>query len=685
MKKFIVLSVGIVGLVPLLQQKVVMGDVCLKNSVTNITVNRSFNVRNTDGKGYKESPADENLVFDHRTSDQFSSPAPSGYTSSVETQDVGCSGHQTLYFQYFGQKATVTVEFKNVNDPTKPIREPIILDQGTVHGKYAIPRDNIKIPGYKLVNSAVLEGIIDDPNQVVELQFEKADAKPADSKKEKSLIVNSVSSNDHSNAQRDVKDNEKVVSIKKKSQDEHLKLIAKETIAVSNPPLKQMTPESKTFTRNNLHDKEINQNDHLKDKNSTHQFGQQGSRVVPEQILLKGGKTDQFQTKSKRSRANNQTIVDESTNVVSDQNNHHKDTASHAKGETHIQNSNPDIDRQDTLSLKDQQTALTNPGKPSIREDHDSKESSKNNESRTKGKLNIQSKEPSKKNNKRVEPLKKKPQLFAVHVQGFDNDGRRLFDRDIKASSTDLSQFSHKDIEFYGYDLDTQDYDPKLNILTLHYHPRKLTLKIFNIDENGEIISSRDVQADYGTELVITPQKIDGYRAVNQTKSIQIDHLFMPDIYVSYHKEVISPRSADHPQSQLTNPEQKPSGVISRAKESTPSVAIPMSDTKDTQKTDSTKQRKTNKGRPGKRGKSKLVHSKKRPKKQAKRDKLLKQRRKTGRNSRKSFVKNSNRRQKRTNQKQLPQTGESHSKQTLLFGWMLLVGLACQKSFKWLH
>ncbi|MFT8908286.1 MAG: MucBP domain-containing protein [Lentilactobacillus diolivorans] len=601
----------------------------------------------------------------------------------METQDVGCSGHQTLYFQYFGQKATVTVEFKNVNDPTKPIREPIILDQGTVHGKYAIPRDNIKIPGYKLVNSAVLEGIIDDPNQVVELQFEKADAKPADSKKEKSLIVNSVSSNDHSNAQRDVKDNEKVVSIKKKSQDEHLKLIAKETIAVSNPPLKQMTPESKSFTRNNLHDKEINQNDHLKDKNSIHQFGQQGPRVVPEQILLKGGKNDQFQTKSKRSWANNQTIVDESANVVSDQNNHHKDTASHAKGETHIQNSNPDIDRQDTLSLKDQQPALTNPGKPSISEDHDSKESSKNNESRTKGKLNIQSKEPSKKNNKRVEPLKKKPQLFTVHVQGFDNDGRRLFDSDIKASSTDLSQLTHEDIEFYGYDLDTQDYDSKTNILTLHYHPRKLTLKISNMDENGEIISSREVPVNYGMEFTITPQEIDGYRAVSQAKSVRIDKLLMPIIYVRYHKDLPAP--VDRLKSSTSNLKQDPSVAINNIKESTPSADVPVNHTEINQKTDLTKQRKTNKSQPGKRGKSKLVHSKKQPKKQAKRDKLLKQRRKTGRNSRKSFVKNSNRRQKRTNQKQLPQTGESHSKQTLLFGWLLLVGLACQKSFKWLH
>lgn len=648
MKKFIVLSVGIVGLVPLLQQEVIQA---------NNTVQKVQNVRQ------QKSDPTKNL----ETHQQIA-PISDTHITARFIDEAGQEVHPTI----------------NV-----PVR-----DMGSVL-KYDIGSEFLPhFKGYELQNGSDVSDIVTDPNQVITLRYKKEnDAKSVtDQKSGQHLPVSNQLSQRTNQLEKSFG---KVIVQQPLSQpnSDSKQTIMQKTVAES-VTITNSQSQSPVIPQSQVKGPDTIKEDHQKStKPSPTLLPKSKADDAASQLSLASAvtqKTDPVLHATEAQKAHsttlqtNKNMTDQSKKIS--QKSHEDDADIQSRVRNQVE-SNHDLKETKSDTSRSSSVNEQKISKNLISEPNQTKHDSMfdGNKSRIVSQptgvdgVNRRETNLSKKDSK----LRQK--RITVHMQGVNNDGRRLFDKNVKVLSTNLSHFTHKDNEFYGYDLDTQDYDSKTNILTLHYHPRKLTLKIFNIDENGEIISSRDVQADYGTELVITPQKIDGYRAVDQTKSIQIDHLLMPDIYVSYHKEVISPRSADHPQSQLTNPEQKPSGVISRAKESTPSVAIPMSDTKDTQKTDSTKQRKANKGRSGKRGKSKLVHSKKRPKKQAKRDKLSKQRRKTGRNSRKSFVKNSNRRQKRTNQKQLPQTGESHSKQTLLFGWLLLVGLACQKSFKWLH
>jgi hypothetical protein len=656
LKKFIVLSVGIVGLVPLLQQEVIQAN----NTVQNVRQQKSDPMKNLE-------------------THQQITPISDTHITARFIDEAGHDVHPTI----------------NV-----PVR-----DMGSVL-KYDVGLEVFPhFKGYELQNSLDVSNVVTDPNQVITLRYQtEGGAKTVGVQKpEQQLPDNQRFSKDTLQLAKPL---EKVIAQKplpqpnsdSKPTDQKQKFAKPvaatnsqpQTLVTSQPPLSQKEKtRGQEKPQKDQRQGTAGQNPTLVSKNKSNEpAGSQPSSVSSADnpanhkidAILRA--KDSKKTQSATVQTNKDTPVHpEKVNQKS----HENDTHIQLRIQNQLklnnrQDSKPESNRSSSVDQQEDSKKIID---ASSQTDHDSKPDGNKGRATSRRAITSKGKRKKPRSPKKNSDLSQK-QLI-VHAQGFDNNGHQLFDKEIKPLSADLSQFTHEDIEFYGYDLDTQKYDSKTNILTLHYHPRRLILKICNIDENGETISSREVEASYGTEYTLTPQKIDGYRAEDPTNSIQINRLLMPNIYVKYHKETTSAKPDDRRQSSIVNPKQDPPAAINRVKEATPSADIAVSHTENTQQTAVAKQRKTNKPRLSKRGQSKMVHSKKRTKKQVKRDKLTRRQRKNGRNSRRLFAKNSNRRKQRSKQRQLPQTGESHSKQTLLFGWLLLVGLACQKSFKWLH
>lgn len=68
---------------------------------------------------------------------------------------------------------------------------------------------------------------------------------------------------------------------------------------------------------------------------------------------------------------------------------------------------------------------------------------------------------------------------------------------------------------------------------------------MINVDETGKEISSREVTADFGADLTISPTTINGYAALDPEKKIQVNNVLPEAIQFHYRKDTPSGTSDD--------------------------------------------------------------------------------------------------------------------------------------------
>lgn len=132
-----------------------------------------------------------------------------------------------------------------------------------------------------------------------------------------------------------------------------------------------------------------------------------------------------------------------------------------------------------------------------------------------------------------------------VHLVGVDNKAHQLFNKTATVTNDELQNLINNNIEFYGYNWQHTDYNETTNTFTLHYVPKKIAVKVINVDETGKEISSREVTADFGADLTISPTTINGYAALDPEKKIQVNNVLPEAIQFHYRKDTPSGTSDD--------------------------------------------------------------------------------------------------------------------------------------------
>ena len=142
-----------------------------------------------------------------------------------------------------------------------------------------------------------------------------------------------------------------------------------------------------------------------------------------------------------------------------------------------------------------------------------------------------------------------KNDILTYQLRGLDTHGNQLFNKTLKLSNDEAVKFRNKNIEYYGYDWVSTDFDDQSKVLTLHYAAKKVKFNIINVDENGHVLSKNQVELDFGTSQSFAARHFPGYQAKQADKVLKADNLVPNDVEMVYTKlpETISRQSVEVP------------------------------------------------------------------------------------------------------------------------------------------
>lgn len=575
MKKWILLSFVTFGMaLPMIHQGVVVkaGTVAgtptkpHEDRIIHLTINKIFNSINTDGShSIVRQPGEQREWNYTRSGISYLPNKVPGYRLEKTWLPLSNSDNQEINVQYFGNPVEVTVQFQDKEK--NQLKDAIVFNKGTIGGHYVIDeRQQATIPGFDLVTKNQLQGVIQG-NRNISLIYQKAVDQPLPEE-------TSATKSTELSKQVDSKGSQNAATAKSGSAD-------------TNP---ESTADSHTKQTGTF------------DKATSNHSNESSSKISKEQP------TTSPTSASPKKPAENQSQIVNGTETKSSSTNPRPEVPTN-KAKVEIPEKSGTVPNQPTKKSEStevktlpQKTAEKEP----VKEDSDKAVIQRN---------QVQSLTP--KPNQKQSPLSAYKQT--VHLVGVDNKAHQLFTKTATVNNDELQNLINDNIEFYGYNWQHTDYNEPTNTFTLHYVPKKIAVKVINVDETGKEISSREVTADFGTDLTISPTTINGYAALDPEKKIQVNNVLPEAIQFHYRKD--TPDGAADDQSVAATVEKDAAGHdSSKRHDSTPAP----------KETD------------GKR------HSLADKEDQAK----------------------------------LPQTGESSSSKGVVMGWLMLIALAGQKILK---
>ncbi|WP_054655489.1 LPXTG cell wall anchor domain-containing protein [Lentilactobacillus kisonensis] len=131
-----------------------------------------------------------------------------------------------------------------------------------------------------------------------------------------------------------------------------------------------------------------------------------------------------------------------------------------------------------------------------------------------------------------------------VYLSGVDNHGNQLFSRSTTVSTTELPNLLANNVDYYGYKWQRSTYDDKRHMITHHYVPERASFKVIHLDNAGHQISSKQINAEFGSMVTIAPRTIKGYHCLDKSRTIKLVSMFPEDVQFHYRRDNFEDKSS---------------------------------------------------------------------------------------------------------------------------------------------
>lgn len=582
MKKAILLSVslGVLGFAsPLVHEQVVSAEIIQSDSAQlpdKVAIHQQFQVKDIGGN---VSLLDkENIVsiyIDKSKSLTFTVPDNIPHYHPVVSEEIYKPGKVV---KYMAEDAVVTVKYLDEND--KPIQDNANFTQATLYGKYRLTKDQFNLSGYKLLNSADTSGTIKATQWDVTLKYRNLNPIESNSTVEGTGLGDSINGKSDEDSSRESIETLETAGKIEETPDQlplnpkeagnsvtgsfekteaNSKLAPADTkkpeMSVKETNGSQPEPDSKREDRKNK--VSVSKDEPVKSDNQQidelPSFNKDISEKQQDDHEQNTARQDASKVKHEQQVSTHQTKSDSEVNPSKEN-----------KPEVSMTNPGESVLATDTLTptAKQDDTAnqvseapkaapekVTNApakttNKPSSNNgavktpEPDKKATTKTSEeTKAKAKDNTDVKESDHSLEKKDEAQKtaKASQTAEPYqLHGIDSQGNSLFNKTVQLTPNEAANFRTKNIEFYGYELQSTDLNTHSKVLTLHYTAKKVTFNIVNVDQDGKTLSKDMIQLDFGQTKTYTAKFIPGYQAELASKELSADNLMPEEVQFTY-------------------------------------------------------------------------------------------------------------------------------------------------------
>lgn len=591
MKKTLLLSVslGVLGFAsPLVHEQIVGAETsqtATQEFPDKITIHQQFQVRNIRGdKSVLDKQATTKMYIDKSKSSTFSAPDNVPHYHPVVSEVHYSPG---MVVNYMAEDAVVTIKYLDENN--QPIQDNKVFNQATIFGTYRLNKNEFDVSGYELLNSKDINGKIKETNWDVTLKYKSLNPLIA-ADKLANVVVPDQPEPGNSKAGETGQASEPIQLVSENPVSESASTPVVSTTATTGRQPSPSTPSeagnrvvpSVTQTEP-VHqpdvkpaetpDKEVKsattsksgpKHDDKKVKVVTTEV--ENSQVNPP-VETPGTKLPDSEPKTQpATKTNGASSSDKETGVTKPESKKEgavADSSTNAKSTSSVQpqtgknsaSSKPVETLTDSLKPDEQvKTISKTTTKPSEKpadlpgqttdqsgstkntvkiSESDSKDSEKPG-AQTKPKIPevSQTKVPE----KPADPQEKQPMTTTYQLHGIDTHGHLLFNKALHLTSEEARAFRSKNVEFYGYELQSTDLDTNSKTLTLHYTAKKVAFNIINVDQDGKTISKDSVELEYGQTKTYTAKFISGYRVQQPAQELKADNLMPEDVQFTYIK-----------------------------------------------------------------------------------------------------------------------------------------------------
>mgnify|MGYP003366122144 FL=1 len=593
MKKTLLLSVslGVLGFAsPLVHEQIVGAETsqtATQEFPDKITIHQQFQVRNIRGdKSVLDKQATVKMYIDKSKSSTFSAPDNVPHYHPVVSEVHYSSG---MVVNYMAEDAVVTIKYLDENN--QPIQDNKVFNQATIFGTYRLNKNEFDVSGYELLNSKDINGKIKETNWDVTLKYKSLNPLIA-ADKLANVVVPDQPEPGNSKSGETGQTSEPIQLVSEKPMSESASRPVVSTTATTDMQPSPSTPSeagnrvvpSVTQTEP-VHQPDVKPAEtpdkEVKDATTSKsgpkhddkkvkvvgatgaENGQLNSPVAapgtklpdPEPKTQPATKTNGASSSSDKETGATKpeskkegAVADSSTNAKSTssvQSETGKKSRSSKPVETTAESLNPDEKVQEIskTSAKPSEKPADLPGKTTD-QSGSTKNTVKTSESDSKDseKPVVQTKPKIPEINQTKVPEKstdhqeKQPMTTTYQLHGIDTHGHLLFNKALHLTSEEARAFRSKNVEFYGYELQSTDLDASSKTLTLHYTAKKVTFNIINVDQDGKTISKDSVELEYGQTKTYTAKFISGYRVQQPTQELKADNLMPEDVQFTYIK-----------------------------------------------------------------------------------------------------------------------------------------------------
>lgn len=598
MKKAIVLSVsmGVLGFsAPLVSEQVARAEVVAISNTNIQEVKIVPKLRVKDVRG-SETILKANQTFivpvDLSQTRRVAVPAIEHYMPKDKELVVTPLAVNGLFANYVADKAVVTVHYQD--EQGKQIQKDIAFDNGTIFGNYKLKSKEYKIPGYELINTEAINGEIKSTDWDVNLIYRNLNPilQPENPVNPVQLIIPDVKQSEKATVEPalpapEVKSIPEVPAAERQSAKKTTLTTKTQPVAVSPAPAtpkliepeKSIVPEVSVTPQMPVAPKlETKEQVTIPDKptvidpkaEATAPTTLKEKSTVPEQqvVTTRPEKSDGSSKTTKEATTQNTTnpitttIVNPAVQTKTTAEREAAKSQSAEKGQP---------DTKETQTVKEGQNQTESPAssgnsnvndggeiKKTVGEAKEGVPASPKVGETTVTTSKVDGKELTDAINKTKESTEDqaskvkeaaKNDISTYQLRGLDTHGNQLFNKTLKLSKDEAAKFRNKNIEYYGYDWVSTDFDDQSKVLTLHYAAKKVKFNIINVDETGHVLSKNQVELDFGTSQSFAARHIPGYQAKQADKVLKADNLVPSDVEMVYTKlpETISRQSVEVP------------------------------------------------------------------------------------------------------------------------------------------
>lgn len=582
MKKAILLSVslGVLGFAsPFAYDQEASADTISDGAVVSgdrqIKVTKEFYVRTMNGHEQHLKSVDVTLELNE--DGQLVVPVEPGFTTKQSVLSFANGARKKIDIRYDGLPATVTVHYKDENGNT--IGEDHSFNKGTVNGNYKISGGYSVLQHYDIVNSDLLSGKILSDNFDVNLIYRNID--PIQSQEMRSAVreaAKEISVQDDKVSSDSKTENDLITKVEVKVKDTAdsapLNSEGEELVEKLNPKSENDTSDDVSKAKTNVdvtagqdtNDGELSgktapdlKTDIAGDSDTTNgvsisadtkESPTQQSHFTNDESQSSHDKHEATNDVSKNASADKGTVIEEPNATQNKKETGHPETLKvDDKQQAHETPAVPKSAPEKVPDAPAKSTSKPVSDKDAVKvSEPDKKVTVKTSEeitARSKKTTDVKETDHSLEKTEEVKNTAKASQTSeAYQLHGIDSHGNSLFNKTVRLTPSEAVNSRTKNIEFYGYDLQSTDLNTHSKVLTLHYVAKLVTFNIVNVDQDGKTLSKDAVQLDFGQTKTYTAKFIPGYQADQPSKELNADNIMPEQVQFTYTKLADTPNQS---------------------------------------------------------------------------------------------------------------------------------------------